>query len=608
MSQILSLLFVFSLHVKAQAQETTTLIAIEEPSPNYETTVRSASFQSTSKIIIDEKAIKDSKAPNIATLLATQANINVASTNTQPSTIFLRGGDSSHLLILIDGLPFYDASTAQKTVNLNTLDVKTIRRIEILKGPQSVLYGGQALTGVIKIETFPLDLKDKASAVIEGGNFQYAKASVTGLKANEAQDIAGFARAYWSQKMTLSPIKGSDWKYPNYLNGGDLAFISRGDFTSFVKVSQTNEKNDLQNSNPTTFAPIDTDDYKFKNRASSLSAGLSVPQMLMRPRLLLGHQASVRTYELAPSTNQYYGSALTNVRVEAEPIGNEFSNLLVGLSYQKEGFIFRNSGVESSNNFNEHRGVFAKWAHDFGSLLGYEAGLRSDFINHQDRVDSLQLGLTMLEKLKFEYATGFKTASLFQLFGSYGNKDLQPERARTYSLTYENIQDDQNFSVTLFDTYFDGLITTTGSFPTLKYNNVSRAQTRGVESAYSVTHADRLRGSVNLGYQEPRDVTNAKWLARRPLVTASLGLSKEWEKDSVGAEIVYTGDRTDRATATTDRQLASRTLLNLNYTYNLSSQFSVYTRANNVTDQRFEQTSGYYDEGFFGLVGLEFQN
>src|SRR5690349_21361478 len=122
--------------------------ALTAHAQKYETVIEDVSFNSASKVILDEETIKKSKAPSVTSLLATQANISVSSSNLQPGSIFIRGGDSSHILILVDGIPTYDASTIQKTMNLNTIDVKQIRRIEIIKGAQSVLYGGQALTGV----------------------------------------------------------------------------------------------------------------------------------------------------------------------------------------------------------------------------------------------------------------------------------------------------------------------------------------------------------------------------------------------------------------------------------------------------------------------------
>lgn len=580
-------------------------LVAQSGSSNYESTVRGNSFQSSSRLIIDEKTIQESKSPNITTLLATQANISVASTSTQPSGLFLRGGDSSHILILVDGLPFFDPSTAQKTANLNNIDIKTIRRIEILKGPQSVLYGGQALTGVIKIETFPLELQDKTYAGLEIGNSNYSKLSAAQMLSNPNQDQAVIVKGNAAKKSQSSPVKNSSRVYPQNISSYEVAAISRKELSSFVKFSGLQEQNELQNSNNLTFAPIDTNGFDYKNRSKSVSAGLSLPNYRIRPRLILGHQDSVRNYDFAPSTADHYGSALTNVRFESDLISNDSMDLLVGLSYQQEKYVYRGSGVETSNYSNEHRGVFGKLTYTLSDLMDFEFGLRSDHISKQDRADSFQLGLTFLDWIKLEYATGFKTASLFQLYGMFGNSELAPEKSRTYSLSADENLGVIAYSFTLFETHFDNLISTSGSFPSLRYNNISRAITRGFELGLSTEVAHQLKLQYQFGYQEPRDITNAKWLARRPLVTSSLGLNQSWVDRSAGLEVSYTGPRQDRASSTTEKQLGSRTILNFNFTQDFNEQFSTYLRVNNLTDQKYEQTSGYYDEGIFGLVGLE---
>jgi outer membrane cobalamin receptor len=133
-------------------------------------------FSSSNKIIIDAEQIKKSHASNLAQLLSSQANVSVASTSFQPNSIYLRGGDSSHVLILIDGVPTYDPSTVQRTINLGNLNLKNIQKIEIIKGSQSVVYGGQALSGVISIETFPSQIKNGSTfGVTTGTNLPETK-------------------------------------------------------------------------------------------------------------------------------------------------------------------------------------------------------------------------------------------------------------------------------------------------------------------------------------------------------------------------------------------------------------------------------------------------
>ena len=87
-------------------------------------------FNSSNKITITAEQIKKSHATNLPQLLSSQANISVASTSFQPNSIYLRGGDSSHVLILIDGVPSYDPSTVQRTVNLGNLNLQSIQKIK----------------------------------------------------------------------------------------------------------------------------------------------------------------------------------------------------------------------------------------------------------------------------------------------------------------------------------------------------------------------------------------------------------------------------------------------------------------------------------------------
>ena len=250
------LLFGFSLILShaASAQDATAAPAdapIEKSVVQTETVIEDRSFSSTSKIILDEAAIQKSRAPNITTLLSTQANIAVSTSNLQPGSIYLRGGDSGHILILVDGLPFYDASTVQRTMNLNEIDIKSIRRIEIIKGSQSVWYGGQALTGVIKIETFPKEIEKHQSATIEAGMRNYKKASAYGLQPLGDHD-AVLARAQGSEKDNRSPMLGSEETYRGKLWSGEVGYLHQGDSDFFAKLGQLNDRNQITN---TQFTP-----------------------------------------------------------------------------------------------------------------------------------------------------------------------------------------------------------------------------------------------------------------------------------------------------------------------------------------------------------------
>jgi len=580
----------------------------------YETVIYSKAFNSASKVILDEAAIRKSKAPNIPTLLATQANISVVNSSFQPSSIFLRGGDSGHILIIVDGLPFYDASTTQKTFNLNEFDITTVKRIEVIKGSQSVLYGGQALSAVIKIDTFPTEVVSEAAATAEVGQKEHRKGSVYGMKAlNEENGI--LARAVIREKNNRSPLKESEFKYRSRLFTSDVGYLHKSSYQMFFKATRIDDLNESAGTS-STGALQDTENFKIINQYNSITSGIRMPEVPFKPFFVVGYQEGIRKFEQpvmaaypTSGSNLRYPTQLINSRAEIFPLDVEAAQLRIGTSFTKEHFTETDAGRDTSDHFQQLIGTFLKLDLQPHEELGFELGGRSDFVLGSDRVDTYQLGISFLRNWKLEYSTGFRTPSLFQLYSSnYGSKDLKPERSQTYSLSYErSISERQSFSMTLFDTYFSDLIQFQGTGPTTgQYRNVSRVQARGVEAQYSVTTEGNLRTDLSLGYQEPRDLVNARWLPRRPLHSGGLRVTQTWDNDSLGMEVVGNSTRLDTATGT--RNLEGYVIAHAFYNHEFSPQFSTYLRGNNITDKRYEQTGSYYDEGAFFLIGMEMRN
>lgn len=115
--------------------------------------------------------------------------------------------------MLLDGLPFYDPASIQRSVNIDNIDIHSIKRIEIIKGAQSVLYGGQALAGVIKIETLPQDMQEHQSVQLELGQRKY---SLISAELQTAQtDQVFVTRVQNRHKADRSPVLDSDSTYDN---------------------------------------------------------------------------------------------------------------------------------------------------------------------------------------------------------------------------------------------------------------------------------------------------------------------------------------------------------------------------------------------------------
>jgi outer membrane cobalamin receptor len=117
-----------------------------------------------------------------------------------------------------------------------------------------------------------------------------------------------------------------------------------------------------------------------------------------------------------------------------------------------------------------------------------------------------------------------------------------------------------------------------------------------------------MKYDIGLGYQEPWDVTSARWLLKRPLRTASARVTKNFESVSMGFEVLSVGERLDRLSSTVYGGLDPYTITNLFATKNISQNLNAYLRAQNIFDSRYEESSGYHNEGSFYLVGIEIKH
>ncbi len=585
----------------------------------FESVVVEQKFNSSSSIVIDHDEIQSSRAKNLTNLLATQANIVITESNFQPFSVYLRGGDSSHVLILVDGVPFYDSASVQRTINLNSLDLKSIQRIEVIKGSQSVLFGGQALSGVIKIDTIPKDLKQNGQILVQGGTQKTANISAGGFAViAENQGVA--VRASQSYRESLSPIIDSTQTYPSRQNTGELAYVFRNsDFESIIKAQTSFDQTSIATTNPATFLPLDTNGLDTSTYQLAVTGTFKAKTIPLQPTLLVGMQRSVRLYEQdainggGQATKQDYTGDLVTARFEILPVDTRLVKVLLGASLNQEKLSYKDSGILKSDDRTDFAGEFVKIDFNPTSQVQLEAGGRADFKKSKNQiganplVSTYQLGVTLFQSLKAEYATGFKQPSLFQLYSNYGNPDLQPEQAISTSLSFEkNITPDLFFALTYFDNTFSNLIVIQGAPPNLQYKNVAQSKTVGVEatSSFRVPDQQLLLGAA-LGYQEPRDLDKDNWLVRRPLRTAALKLRKEIEKFSVGVELIHNGDRRDSAGSGKYATLNSVTYANATLDYAAAEHVSVFAHGQNLSNQRYESTYGFFDEGLSATLGVE---
>ena len=570
-------------------------------------------FNSSNKIVIDQDQIKKSHATSLPQLLSTQANISVASTSFQPNSIYIRGGDSSHVLILIDGVPTFDPSTVQRSINLGNLNLKNIKKIEILKGSQSVIYGGQALSGVIKIETFSSQIADKTEVALQG-NSNYGEFEI-GQSRNITENFKTSVNGKFLDQQAESPVLNSNKLYPEKVGtvDGSLAYLDKEkNIDTILRLNYSDDKNEIATTDAATFKAADTEAFEARTKTYGVSFVVRNKDLYQfsvsdqwTERLFL--QSAIDAGGSTP-TDQNYKGQLISTRLDGRLYKNEMLSVQSGLSFSQESMKYVDTQITKSDDINQFEGFYLKFDFKLPADLLFEAGARLEASKGKEVDKTYQAGLSWKDHIKLEYATGFKTPSLFQLYSSYGNTSLQTEKAKNTTLSFENkFANNILGSITLFDAQFENLIVIKGS--PQRYENVSSTRTQGVELYTSYDNPDlQYRASLSVGYQEPKDLSLNNWLVRRPLRTASLRLSKQVvDKLNLATEINHTGDRRDRGAAGGYVTLEDYTLVNLVAELHFNSELTYFSRLENIQNKSYQTAYGFYNQGVNIKFGLEAQ-
>ena len=566
----------------------------------YETVVEDIVFNSSSRIVLTQDMIEKSQARDIPSLLATSANISITSSPFQPTSISIRGGDSGHVLIIVDGIPFYDPSTIQRTGNLSALNIKSVKKIEIFKGSQSVLYGGQALGGVIKIETLPD--QDTRNYLAELGT----QSHIAGGAEYSENNI--LARGYYTERKSGSPKKGSSATYAQDQQNIDLGYRWENSTEGFVKASYVRDHS-FSPSSDAFYNIVDVKNFELLSEQGFLSGQVNLKDFKWNPRLTFGLQSGARAYDFPLSSlnpfpiEEDYQSHYQFLRLDLRPFKSDTLTFDLGLNYSFEDFVFKSFNVKEADNILEQRGAFAKITSVIDQDTNLTYGARIENWTQKDPVTVYQIGFSH-KKTKAEVSTGYKAPSLYQLHSNYGNPDLKEEKGVQYSLTQDFALGISNeLSLTLFYSRFDDLISTTGTFPAIRYVNINKTETRGAEVSYSQKIATGHSIIVNLGYQEPKDLSAHQWLPRRPLANASVRYLLGDQTVNGSAELVAVGPRIDNG-PTGRVKISGYLVANLGLNLNLRKADKIYFRIDNIAGSRYEETYGYFAEGPIGVVGL----
>jgi vitamin B12 transporter len=519
------------------------------------------------------------------------------------TSISIRGAGAGQTSILLDGVRIADPISTDNSFNLGMYSVNGIGQIEVVRGPQSTLYGSQAMAGVVNIITEKGQGAPKAWLSLEGGshntmlgqmgtkgkienlNFSVSASGLTtdGIsKAKDTQEDDAYKRTQLNGRIGWEFSDKAELYFIGYFNNSDL------DYDSFYG------------------APADSLDNE---KVNSYTGIMGFDQKILDwwdHKITLSQGEIKRNY----SDNSEYKSLLNTAKWQHNLHYKDLNTLTLGVDWEEEKGDYSNPlYFDSLPEKSTHTtGLFLQDRLSLFESLFINAGVRADDHSEFGGKTTYRLGAAYLLKdfgttFKANYGTGFKAPSLYQLYSPYGNKDLDPEESTGWDVGVEQKlwQDKIRLGLTYFELKTDDLIA--WNFATWKYYNVNEAKSHGIEAFASIEVCPWLTLDGTYTLTDTEDESTGKELIYRPKDKVSFGAKiTPMEKLIFRLYGIYVGDRYSDAANT--EKVDGYITMNASANYKLNEVFTLFGRVVNLFDEDYEEVKDYNTLGFSTFFGI----
>jgi vitamin B12 transporter len=591
----------------------------------------------SSVTVIDAQEIENSNAITAAEALRKVPGLDITSQGGlgRNTSVFIRGARSEDTLVMIDGMEINDPITPARTFNFADLLTDNIDRIEVVRGPQSTLYGSDTIGGVINIITRKGSGAPQFSLLTEGGSMQTFREVLSG-----DGKIGKWDYSFSGTRIDSGGVPSADAAYH------DNAFSGRLGYQLF-------EKGNVDFVFRSVDAKVHLDDWDFMNLRTIkdpnfiMITSSQVYQLRYTQQLTDSWDSIVKAgyfnsyrgdtdksdpHEPGYFSRDWYDGSIFKTDWQNNWHIQDVDIVTAGIEYEEEtgeSFYFDNTLFGGESRFPEKSvnniayylqnqltlfecifltgGVRIDDHQTFGTETTYKAALA--YIYHPTGT-----------KLKGTWGTGFKAPSLYQLytppipsFGFLGgNPNLKPEESESFDVGIEqNLFDEKLFlSFVYFHNNYDNYITFFSDPVTFisTYKNLNKAKADGCEAQVDVNPLENLTISANYTRTNTRDETHGGQLLRRPRNLSSLVANYVFQKKyQVNLSFNYVGKRVDW-TSGKNRFGNPYALVNLAGSYTINEHVQLFSRIENLFNEHYQEIRGYDTPGIsaFGGVRLSF--
>lgn len=576
--------------------------------------------------LIDRNEIEASQSVQLIDALVNTTGLSFARNGGygQPTSIFIRGGESHDTLLVYDGIALSEPSLPAGNFDFANLFLNDIERIEVLKGPQSVLYGSDAIGGVISVVSREPLKPLEGTLNFEAGSLETTmlRARIGARKSGLFYTLAAHDFATGGISAKAKTIGGNEKDgFASQSIKGAISYSFNDRISVSLKADYSGAKSDFDGFPPPFYSFTDTAEYS-KIKQANVYLGLNASGFKERLKSTLSFKSSQsdrRNFD--PGVSPIATYIATSQNNSAEYFGNlqlsKDLDFVFGAQSNEQRYSARSPASWDPNpaasrasatlnsaygefQYANSKGVYVTFGarHDSHSTFGEKNTIRTSLVLKPSSTKS---------RFHINYGEGFKAPSLFQIYSDYGNPNIEPEsgKALEFGITQE-LYDNWQVSMVGFERKSENQIDFFSCFgssaplcasrPFGFYENIKKAQTKGFEAETNYRFG---AFSMNAGYAfiqtENRTIGSpnfGKSLARRPQNSANLGINYQLNSRlNASINYNYIGERYDNASNSV--MLSAYDLIGVRASYKLSSGIEIYGRVENLLGEEYEIVRNY---------------
>lgn len=566
--------------------------------------------------VIDRTLIENRQTVAVSDLLSTTPGVTFSRNGGpgQPTAIRIRGAEGDQTLVLIDGVRVNDVSVTGAGYDFGNLLAGNIERIEVLRGPNSVRWGSQAIGGVVNIVTTrPTD--GFGAALDAEYGYQNSKKLVGRVNGGFGAVRTSLGGGYFDDDGISAYKFGTERDgYRQYAANGRVEIDLSDAINIDLRGNYADSRVGFDGFPPPFFSFADTSGYSTTKQAfgyAGINAALFDGTLKNRLAFTISDTRRASFSSATATPSRFKGRS---ERFEYQGDANVASWLRTVFGIEHETSRFNDGTTTYSTGVTSGYAQLIVNPLDALTLTG---GVRVD--DHRSYGTKTTFSANAAWRLgsgtivRASYGEGFKAPTLYQLFSFYGNTALSPETAQSYDLGIEQslIEGTLKFGATLFHRDTNNQIDFTSVPPRADrpfgyYFNVARTRAQGVETFIELRPTNTLVLKANYTLTDARNRLTDADLLRRPRhsVNANIDWSpRDWVHLSGSVQTVSDGRDSDYLTFS-PTSLDGYTLVGLRASVSLGQQFELYGRIENLTDTRYETVSGYGTAGRNAHVGV----